>query len=223
VSPITRWATFDCYGTLIDWERGILDAFTGLWPEADAHGLLATYHELEPQVQTGSGAPYAQVLADVLRGVADRHGLALDPDDRDALSRTLPEWPPFAEVPDALAELQRRGWKLAILSNTDPEFLDASIRRIGVDVDLRITVADTGSYKPAHGHWDTFFSSTDADRAGHVHVAASLFHDIAPAGNELGLRAVWINRLDETTDLPVAAELTDLRSLPDVLDGLVAS
>jgi 2-haloacid dehalogenase len=105
---------------------------------------------------------------------------------------------------------------------TDPELLDASIRRIGVDVDLRITVVESGSYKPARGHWDAFFSSTDADRAGHVHVAASLFHDIAPCA-ELGLRTVWINRLDETTDLPLAAELTDLRSLPDVLDGLVAS
>jgi 2-haloacid dehalogenase len=222
VSPITRWATFDCYGTLIDWERGIMDAFAGLWPGADALALLETYHEIEPQMQSGSGASYASVLAGALAGVAQRHSLELADDDREALARSLPKWPPFAEVPGSLAELQRRGWKLAILSNTDPELLDASIRRIGVDVDLRITVAESGSYKPAHGHWDTFFSSTDADRAGHVHVAASLFHDIAPSA-ELALRAVWINRRDETTDLPVAAELTDLRTLPDVLDGLVAS
>lgn len=222
MSPVQRWATFDCYGTLIDWERGIVDAFTGLWPDTDARDLLGTYHEVEPQVQTGSGAPYAQVLADVLRSVAERHELVLADGDRDALSRSLPEWPPFAEAPGALAALKDRGWKLAILSNTDPELLDASIRRIGVDVDLRITVVESGSYKPARGHWDAFFSSTDADRAGHVHVAASLFHDIAPCA-ELGLRTVWINRLDETTDLPLAAELTDLRSLPDVLDGLVAS
>ena len=222
MSPVERWATFDCYGTLIDWERGITDAFTGLWPDADARSLLATYHDVEPQVQTGSGAPYAQVLAEVLGGVADRHGLELADHDRDALSRSLPEWPPFAEVPDALTELRSRGWKLAILSNTDPDLLDASIRRIGVDIDLRITVAQAGSYKPAHGHWDAFFSSTDADRAGHVHVAASLFHDIAPCTGQ-GLRAVWINRLDETTDLATAAELTDLRALPETLDGLVAS
>ena len=222
MSPVARWATFDCYGTLIDWERGIMDAFAGLWPDADTRALLATYHEIEPQVQTDSGAEYTRVLGDCLRSVADRHGLELRDGDRDALSTSLPEWPPFSEVPDALTELTARGWKLAILSNTDPPLLDASVRRIGVDVDLRITVAQSGSYKPAHGHWDTFFSATDADRAGHVHVAASLYHDIAPCA-ELGLRAVWINRLDETTDLPVAAELTDLRTLPDVLDGLVAS
>lgn len=222
MSPVARWTTFDCYGTLIDWERGIMDAFSGLWPDSDARALLATYHEIERQVQTGSGAAYTQVLADCLRNVAETHGLQLRDADRDALSTSLPEWPPFSEVPDALTELKARGWRLAILSNTDPPLLDASVRRVGVDVDLRITVAQSGSYKPAHGHWDTFFSSTDADRAGHVHVAASLFHDIAPCA-ELGLRAVWINRSDETTDLPLAAELTDLRSLPDVLDGLVAS
>jgi len=219
---VARWATFDCYGTLIDWERGIMDAFAGLWPGADAHELLATYHELERRVQTDSDAAYTDVLAHVLRGVAEHHRLDLHDDDRDALSRSLPEWPPFAEVPGALAELKHRGWRLAVLSNTDPELLDASIRRLGVDVDLRVTVAQAHSYKPAHGHWDSFFSTTDADRVGHVHVAASLFHDIAPCA-ELGLRAVWINRLDETTDLAPTAELTDLRSLPDVLDGLVAS
>ena len=222
MSPIARWATFDCYGTLIDWERGIMDALVGLWPDADAHELLTTYHEVEPKAQTRSNAPYERILAEALREVAERHRLPLADDDRDALSRSLPEWPPFAEVPDALADLRTRGWRLAILSNTDPPLLDASVRRIGVDVDLRVTVAEAGSYKPAHGHWETFFSSTDADRAGHVHVAASLFHDITPCA-ELGLRAVWINRRDESTGLPLAAELTDLRGLPNVLDGLVAS
>jgi 2-haloacid dehalogenase len=218
---IDRWATFDCYGTLIDWERGIKDAFAGLWPDADPSQLLVTYHEIERQVQRGSQASYPAILADVLRGVAERHSLTVAEGEADALSASLPEWPPFAEVPDTLRELRDRGWQLAILSNTDPELLDASVRRIGIDIDLRITVAEAGSYKPAPGHWEAFFSSTDADRAGHVHVAASLFHDIAPC-TELGLRAVWINRLDETTDLRPADELPDLRTLPDILDGLVA-
>jgi 2-haloalkanoic acid dehalogenase type II len=217
-----KWATFDCYGTLIDWERGIIDAFAGLWPDADPSTLLSTYHEIEPQVQHGTGASYRQILALVLRGVADRHELPLADDKRDLLADTLPEWPPFSEVPDALTELRTRGWQLAILSNTDPELLDASIRRIGADVDRRITVAEAGSYKPARGHWDAFFAATDADPAGHVHVAASLFHDVAPC-IEMGLRVVWINRSDETTDLQVAAELADLRGLADALDGLVAS
>lgn len=216
----SRWATFDCYGTLIDWERGITDTFASLWPGADPSHLLSLYHRLEPKVQDGSQRPYREVLAEVLERIAAKEDLELS--DPDALGASLPEWLPFDEVTDELRELRKRGWKLAILSNTDPELLDASIERIGVDIDRRITVAESGSYKPAHGHWDTFFSTTDADPAGHAHVAASLFHDVAPAG-ELNLRTVWINRNDERSKLSPAAELATLEGLADTLDELVAS
>ena len=215
-----RWATFDCYGTLIDWERGIADTFAGLWPDEDPSSLLATYHEVEPTVQRGSDASYRDVLAETLRGVAAGRGLKLSDRDRDALARSLPEWPPFAEVPRALTETRERGWKLAILSNTDPDLLDASIRRIGVPVDLRITVSEAKSYKPARGHWDRFFETSGAERGTHVHVARSLFHDIEPA-SELGLRTVWINRADESTDLHPDREIPDLRGLADALDDLI--
>ncbi len=216
----TRWATFDCYGTLIDWERGIADTFRGLWPKADATNLLELYHRIEPKVQEASGRSYREVLSEVLSQIAAKAELPLD--DRDALAQSLPEWPPFSEVADELRELRKRGWKLAVLSNTDPDLLDTSLRRIGVDIDKRITVADSGSYKPAPGHWEAFFSSTEADPAGHAHVAASLFHDITPA-SELNLRAVWINRNAEKTKLEPAAELPTLEGLADTLDGLVAS
>ena len=89
-------------------------------------------------------------------------------------------------------------------------------------VEVRITAAEAGSYKPAHGHWDRFLDRTGADRERHVHVAASLFHDIAPCA-ELGLRAVWINRLGETSDLPRAAELSDLSGLAGTLEALVSA
>ena len=216
----SRWATFDCYGTLIDWERGITDAFRGLWPKADAPRLLQLYHRIEPKVQDASERSYREVLSEVLAKIAAKEDLSLD--DPEALAASLPEWPPFSEVADELREVRKRGWKIAILSNTDPDLLDASLRRIGVDVDKRITFADSGSYKPAHGHWETFFSSTEADPAGHAHVAASLFHDITPA-SELNLRAVWINRNAEKTKLEPAAELPTLEGLADTLDGLVAS
>jgi 2-haloacid dehalogenase len=123
-------------------------------------------------------------------------------------------------VPPALAELRERGWRLGILSNTDPDLLAASVGNIGVEVDLRITVAEAGSYKPAHGHWERFFAVSGADPARHVHVAASVFHDIAPAA-DLGMPAVWINRLTETTPLPRTAELADLSGLPGTLDAIV--
>jgi 2-haloacid dehalogenase len=217
-----RWATFDCYGTLIDWMNGIRNTLADLWPEHDAELLLAAYHEVEPEVQEGRSVPYREVLAESLERIARREGLSLEADDRQALADSLPTWPPFPEVPRALAELRERGWKLAILSNTDPDLLAASIDAIGVPMDLRVTAAEAGSYKPAHGHWQRFFAETGADGDRHVHVAASLFHDIAPC-RDLGLRAVWIDRLGESSDLPRAAELPDLSRLPDVLDGLVSA
>ncbi len=215
-----RWATFDCYGTLIDWNAGIRDALADLWPDRDPLQLLARYHEIEPEVQRGRSVPYRQVLAEALELIAEREGLRLHEEDRGALADSLPAWPPFPDVPGALAQLRARGWRLAILSNTDPDLLEASVEAIGVPVDLRITAAEAGSYKPAHGHWHRFFELAGADRARTVHVAQSPFHDLAPCA-ELGLVAVWINRLGEESDLPRAAELRDLSELPDTLDALV--
>ena len=215
-----RWATFDCYGTLIDWYGGIRGVIRRLWPEADVERLLSRHHAIEPLVQEGRSLPYREVGARTLRAMAAVEGLPLRPEDEHSLADSLPRWPAFDEVPRALRQLREQGWRLAILSNTDPDLLAASIQQIGVPVDLRITAAEAKSYKPAHGHWQTFFKTSGATRDEHVHVAASLFHDIAPA-HELGLRAVWINRLGERSELPRAAELTDLSALPETLDRLV--
>jgi 2-haloacid dehalogenase len=209
---MTRWTTFDVYGTLIDWRGGIGSELARIWPEEDADRLLDRYHELEPQVEEGGAIPYRDVLAETLARVASEEGLTVPPGEEGALGDALPSWKPFPEVPGALADLR--------LSNTDPELLAASLERIGVPVDGQVTAADAGSYKPAPGHWERFFERYGAERESHVHVAASLFHDIAPA-DQLGLRAVWINRLGEASDLPRAAELKDLSQLPDVLDELV--
>jgi 2-haloacid dehalogenase len=215
-----RWATFDCYGTLIDWLGGIRGTLSSLWPEADQDALSARYHEVEPTVQAGRGIPYRTVMAETLVQVAADEGLAVPPGRAGALGDSLPTWATFADVPASLSELRARGWKLGILSNTDADFLDASLTAIGVPVDLRVVASDIGSYKPAFGHWEAFFRQTGADRSRHVHVAASLFHDVRPCAS-LGLPCVWINRQDETSDLPRAGELIDLSNLPDTLDGLV--
>ncbi len=215
-----RWATFDCYGTLVDWMGGIRGTLARLWPDEDSSALLERYHSIEPAVQAGRGIPYRQVMAETLAGLAEAEGLTVPPGEEDALGRSLPSWPVFPEVSGALSELRARGWRLAILSNTDPDLLEASIAAIGVPVDLRVVASEIGSYKPAPGHWETFFRASEADRGRHVHVAASLFHDVAPCAR-LGLPCVWINRLGEASDLPRAAELTDLADLPDTLDRLV--
>jgi 2-haloacid dehalogenase len=215
-----RWATFDCYGTLVDWDRGIGRELGRLFGGENRARLLARYHELEPQLEREGALSYREVMARVLETITGEEGVELPEDERDALGRSLPSWPVFAEVPDALAEARRRGWRLAILSNSDRDLIEASMRAIGVRIDMAIVAGEIGSYKPAHAHWTVFFGSTHASRERHVHVAASLFHDVAPA-NELGLRSVWVNRLGEQSGPEPTRELIDLGSLPDVLDELV--
>jgi len=217
-----RWATFDCYGTLIDWNGGIRGVLQRLWPAADAERLLRRYHVIEPLVQEGHSLAYREVGARTLRAIAAVEGLrfARGTDDEWALADSLPAWPAFGDVPSALRQLRTNGWKLAILSNTDPDLLDASIQQIGVPIDLRVTASEAGSYKPASGHCLRFAEVSGAEKSRYVHVAASLFHDIAPA-NALGISAVWINRLDEHSDLPRAATLPDLTALPATLQRLL--
>lgn len=215
-----RWATFDCYGTLIDWHGGLKDGIRAVWPDGDVAALHARYLEIEAALQAGTGTPYREVLTEGLVRLAREEGLTLPPGREATLASALPSWPAFPEVPGALAELRRRGWRLGILSNTDPDYLEASLAHIGVPVDLRVVASAIGSYKPAPGHWEAFFAEADADRSRHVHVAASLFHDIEPC-SRLGIRCVWIDRDAETTSLPMAARLADLSDLPDTLDRLV--
>jgi 2-haloacid dehalogenase len=214
-----RWATFDCYGTLIDWDGGVGDAMGRLWRGADRARLLRAYHAVEPLVQEGRDLSYREVLTRSLRAVAAIEGLPLSAGEDAALANSLPDWPAFADVPPALRELRESGVRLAILSNTDPDLLRASLERIAVPVDLTVTAADSGCYKPAHGHWEEFFNTTGAERGRCVHVAASPFHDLAPA-SELGLTAVWINRTGQETDHPRAAELPDLHDLPATIERL---
>ena len=209
------WASFDCYGTLIDWNAGIGRALERLFGAARAGELLHAYHELEPQIQREDQTrSYREVMAIILA----RLGAAAD--KQDALGRSLPDWDAFPEVPAALDEARARGWKLAVLSNTDRDLLDVSLARIGVEFELSIVASEIGSYKPSRGHWDEFFARSGAERERHVHVGASLFHDIAPAV-KLRLPNVWINRLDEHAGPSPSRELTDLSELPDAIDELI--
>ena len=216
---MSRWATFDCYGTLIDWNEGIRGVLASLFGAERTPALLAEYHRLEPEVQAESYRGYAEVLTLTLERLAAENGLTIPEGESGVLARSLPGWPTFREVPGALEELRRRGWSLAILSNTDHALIVESEKQIGVPFDLIVTAEDVQSYKPAHAHWERFFELTTADRDRHVHVAASLFHDVAPA-RELDLKIVWINRLGEEPEPEPDRELTDLSGLPDALDEL---
>jgi 2-haloacid dehalogenase len=208
-----RWATFDCYGTLIDWNAGIRGELVRIFGEEQADELLARYHELERELEADGTRSYREVLIEAMRRLDAPLG------EEDALARSLPEWQPFPEVPDALRRARARGWSLAILSNTDRDFIEASMARIGVPFELAVVASEIGSYKPALGHWRAF--EERVGRAPDVHVAASLFHDIVPA-NELGLRSVWINRLGEEPGPEPTRELSNLEPLADVLEEVAA-
>jgi 2-haloacid dehalogenase len=215
---VDRWATFDCYGTLVDWNAGLGNELARLFGAEWREELLGAYHGLEPVVQRDGELPYREVLARTLAGVAEEAGVELPEGERDALGRSLPSWPVFPEVPAALAEARARGWKLAALSNTDRDFIEASIESIGVPFDLAVVAGEIGSYKPAHGHWRAF--EREVGRQPDVHVAQSHFHDVVPAV-ELGIPIVWINRLGERGEPRPTRELRDLTRVPDTLDELV--
>jgi 2-haloacid dehalogenase len=211
-----RWATFDCYGTLIDWNGGLRRELARLFGDNRGDELLQRYHEVEPDVEQESpGLSYREVMAEVLR----RIGPAPDGEE-EALARSLPNWDVFPEVPAALEEARSRGWSVCILSNTDRDLLDASLRTIGVPFGDSIVASEIGSYKPEHGHWFAFHDRHA--RMPDVHVGASVYHDIVPA-HALGIPSIWINRLGETPELLAERVLPDLSALPDFLDELAGA
>jgi 2-haloacid dehalogenase len=216
-----RWATFDCYGTIVDWNAGIraeLEKLFGVVPE---DRLLTRFHELEPEIQAANpGHSYREVLSIALERLEDEEGLALPEGEGSALARSLPSWPVFDDAHAALEEAKERGWRLAILSNTDRDLIEASMEAIGVAFDDAIVAGDIGSYKPARRHWEVFREQHGSDLE-HVHVAQSLFHDIAPT-HDLGIPNVWINRLGEPDDPRPDRTLDSLDGLADALDELVA-
>lgn len=212
---MARWATFDCYGTLIDWNAGIRTELVRVFGADRSDGLLARYHELEPELQRSGKRSYRDVMTEAMRRLGAPAG------EEEGLAGSLPSWSPFPEVGPALEDLWRRGWHLAILSNSDRDLIAASKDRIGVPFDQTIVAQEIRSYKPALRHWEEFYARSGADPSRHVHVAASLYHDVEPA-NTLGLPTVWINRLGESAGrAKPTRELADLAGLPDVLDELV--
>ena len=214
-----RWATFDCYGTLVDWNAGIRGQLEKLFGVEDADALLERYHELEPKIQADTpGGSYREVLTIVLETLATETGRTLPEGETSALARSLPEWPVFDDVHPGLSKARERGWRLAILSNTDRDLIDASMAAIGVPFDLAIVAGEIGSYKPAPKHWEVFRQRV-GDDVHHVHVAQSLYHDIAPA-TELGIPSVWINRLGEPDDARPNVTLSGVNVLADALDAI---
>ncbi len=213
-SETERWATFDCYGTLIDWNGGIRGELARVFGADRADDLLARYHEVEPELQRDGTRSYREVMTGAMRS------LGASDVDAGGLAESLRSWRPFPEVREALEETRARGWRLALLSNSDRDLIEASKELLGVPFDETVVAGEIGSFKPAHGHWDDFLARVDADPDTWVHVGASHFHDVVPA-SAIGLQTIGINRLGESGDPPPTRELPSLDGLAGVLDELV--
>lgn len=213
--------TFDCYGTLIDWETGIWEAFRaaaandGLRLERD--DVVRAYHAIEPMVEAGTFRPYRDVLRETARRVAADCGWTISLERAGFLPRSLPDWPPFPDTNPSLQRLARH-WRLGILSNVDEDLLAGTLERLEVDFDFYVTADRVESYKPDLAHFEAARPFV-GDLSGWLHAAQSLFHDVAPA-NTVGLPVVWVNRKQERrpADGPLPDhEVAGLEALADWL------
>jgi 2-haloacid dehalogenase len=191
-----HYLTFDCYGTLIDWETGILDA---LHPVLAAHGcevadeaLLEMYGSIESAAQEGEFMAYEDVLLRVMDGLGEQLGFQPSPEERRTLVESIGRWPAFADTTASLAALKIR-YDLWILSNIDDDLFARTSPSLGVAMDGLVTAQQIRSYKPSPLHFTTMLERTGTRPDRVLHVAQSLFHDIPPA-REVGMATVWVNR-----------------------------
>ena len=222
---------FACYGTLVDWEAGLL---AQLMPWAERHALRCTGEELllrhaehEPQVQESHPAyRYPQVLEQVFQRIAADYGVDPDPADAAAFGRSVTAWPPFPDSKEALRRLAQR-FDLVVLSNVDNDSLGASRELLGDPFRTAVTAEDVGAYKPDRRMFEAALETArelGASRDQVLHVAQSLYHDHVPAA-ELGLDAVWVDRRggtggaarDATLRIAPLATVPDLAGLADLL------
>jgi len=223
-----RCLTFDCYGTMIDWESGILDA---LRPVLAAHGksksltdseILALYGELESRAEQPPYKIYREALRDVVRGFGERLGFVPADQETDSLPNSLGDWKPFPDTIAALRRLKSK-FKLAVISNVDDDLFARTASHLEVPFDHVITAQQARSYKPSHNNFELALRVIGLPREQVLHVAQSLFHDHVPA-KAMGFTTVWVNRRRRVQSLgatpPADAhpdlEVSDLKSLADL-------
>jgi 2-haloacid dehalogenase len=191
-----EYITFDCYGTLINWEAGILPALhrilTAHAKEADDSTLLKLYGDFEMKAEQGKSQPYREVLASVVSQLGTEFGFTPTPDELRSLAASLPNWKPW---PDTVASLQRlkARFRLAILSNVDDDLFAGTRPQLGVEFDDVITAQQAQAYKPSLKIFELALSRIKSPAHRVLHVGQSIYHDVIPA-QALGLATVWVNR-----------------------------
>lgn len=212
--------TFDCYGTLIDWEAGIAGAFLRAAREdgiaLEREPVLRAYEQIEPAVEREQYRRYRDVLTEVAMRIADIFDWRLDPERARFLPDSLPQWTPFPDTNAALERLHDAGYQLGILSNTDDDLFAETRKHFTVDFDLVVTAQQVQSYKPAPPHFLEARRRIGVERW--LHAAQSDFHDVVPA-NAMGIPTAWVNRRNDSP-LPGGTplhEVPDMAGLADLL------
>lgn len=218
-----EWLSFDCYGTLVDWETGISNAVANA---LDAHDIrmskseiLALFAEVEPQIQQGGRyLEYRRVLRRVVAMMGIKLDVQFSESEMNCLVNTIGSWPVFPDTRDALRAMKSR-YNLAIISNVDDDLFAPTAEALEVELDVVVTAQQCGSYKPDHRNFRTALERMGIQKERWLHIGESMYHDIAPA-NELGIASVWVNRghgqeggATRPTDAKPDMEFHDLASL----------
>ena len=210
--PRARLATFDCYGTLIDWEGGAASYLYAIaLREGDAgatngRALLDRWEEIQFELVSGPYLPYKQILAESLGRWAEERGYSLRDGDAEGLVRAMRSWQPFPDTRPALTRVREAGMKLAIISNTDRDIIEHSLRHLEVPFDHVQVAEDVGAYKPRDEVFVQALERFGEDPVDILHVAFGFKYDIGPA-QQLGFRSAWVNRRADPRPGPADPDL----------------
>ncbi len=208
--------TFDCYGTLVDWESGLRAAVRKVAGRNDP-AVFDAYLEIEAGVEAEEYRLYRDVLEEVLSRLGDRFGFEVPPEKSGAFAETLPDWPLWPDTREALARLKQR-YRIGVLSNIDRDLFAGTARHLGIELDLLVTADDVRSYKPSHRHFKRMLSEIGGNCDVVLHAAQSLYHDCVPA-TELAINNVWINRRNESNQT-TARPLATFKTVADMAEAL---
>jgi 2-haloacid dehalogenase len=210
-----RIITFDCYGTLIDWETGILDAIRPILSVHDAHlsdvDILRIYGEIEADEESGAYQSYKEILRAVVRGFGTRLGFAPSQQEQQSLPNSLANWKPFPDTVAALHQLQQQ-FKLGILSNIDDDLFAATAPQLGIEFDHVVTASQARAYKPSLDIFRLAQKEIGLPPQQWLHAGQSIYHDVVPA-QSMGIATVWVNR---PSPLPNSGAAKPARGKPDL-------